>query len=213
MVGPSIMLAGLALGSGEFILWPYITYKTGFIFFWACMLGVITQFFVNMEIERWTLVTGESAVTGFCRLSRHWAWIMLVLNVVPWAWPGWATGAGTLLSWILFPPGEGAAEQGYAAAAQYVPHFAIAGLLLVGIILTLGPVVYKTVERIQIVLVGSIFLLVVLLSILVIPARCGPCHAEGLRQYWRDALSRTDPGTGDHHSAWGTCFRWGRRND
>ena len=168
MVGPSIMLAGLALGSGEFILWPYITYKTGFIFFWACMLGVITQFFVNMEIERWTLVTGESAVTGFCRLSRHWVWIMLVLNVVPWAWPGWATGAGTLLSWILFPPGEGAAEQGYAAAAQYVPHFAIAGLLLVGIILTLGPVVYKTVEKIQIVLVVIIFLLVVLLSIVVI---------------------------------------------
>ena len=25
MVGPSIMLAGLSLGSGEFVLWPYIT--------------------------------------------------------------------------------------------------------------------------------------------------------------------------------------------
>ena len=33
MVGPSIMLAGLALGSGEFVIWPYITYKLGFIFF------------------------------------------------------------------------------------------------------------------------------------------------------------------------------------
>ena len=71
MVGPSIMLAGLALGSGEFVMWPYITYKSGFIFFWACMLGVITQFFLNMEIERYTLATGESAITGFCRLSRH----------------------------------------------------------------------------------------------------------------------------------------------
>ncbi|MCP4812376.1 MAG: hypothetical protein GY888_07700, partial [Planctomycetaceae bacterium] len=27
MLGPSIILAGLALGSGEFIFWPYITYK------------------------------------------------------------------------------------------------------------------------------------------------------------------------------------------
>ena len=35
MLGPSLMLAGLALGSGEFVLWPYITYKAGFIFFWA----------------------------------------------------------------------------------------------------------------------------------------------------------------------------------
>lgn len=102
LVGPSIILAGLALGSGEFIFWPYLTYKSGFVFFWACMLGVTTQFFMNLEIERWTLATGESAITGFCRLSRHWAWVMLIMNIVPWIWPGWATGASMLFSWTLF---------------------------------------------------------------------------------------------------------------
>ena len=50
MVGPSIMLAGLALGSGEFVLWPYITYKAGFLFFWACMLGVTTQYLSLIHI-------------------------------------------------------------------------------------------------------------------------------------------------------------------
>jgi hypothetical protein len=102
LVGPSVILAGLSLGSGEFIFWPYITYKSGFVFFWACMLGVLTQFFINMEIERWTLATGETAITGFCRLSRLWAPIMLLLNIVPWIWPGWATGAGEMFSWTLF---------------------------------------------------------------------------------------------------------------
>ncbi|MES2789637.1 MAG: Nramp family divalent metal transporter [Planctomycetota bacterium] len=102
LVGPSIILAGLALGSGEFIFWPYVTYKSGFVFFWACMLGVLTQFFMNLEIERWTLATGESAITGFCRLSRKWAWVMLTMNIVPWIWPGWAMGASTMLSWMLF---------------------------------------------------------------------------------------------------------------
>jgi hypothetical protein len=102
LVGPSVILAGLSLGSGEFVFWPYITYKSGFVFFWACMLGVITQFFMNMEIERWTLATGESAITGFCRLSRWWAPVMLALNFVPWVWPGWATGACQLLSWLAF---------------------------------------------------------------------------------------------------------------
>ncbi|MGC3971284.1 MAG: Nramp family divalent metal transporter [Pirellulales bacterium] len=53
MIGPSIMLAGLALGSGEFVFWPYITYKIGFTFIWACLVGVITQYFLNMEITRW----------------------------------------------------------------------------------------------------------------------------------------------------------------
>ena len=102
LVGPSVILAGLALGSGEFVFWPYLPYRSGFIFFWACLLGVITQYFINLEIERWTLATGESAITGFCRLSRWWAPVMLLLNILPWIWPGWATGAGKLLSWLVF---------------------------------------------------------------------------------------------------------------
>src|SRR5688572_14271881 len=73
MIGPSIILAGLALGSGEFILWPLLTLKSGFVFFWACILAVVMQYFLNMEIMRWTLATGESAVAGFVRLSRTWA--------------------------------------------------------------------------------------------------------------------------------------------
>ena len=169
MVGPSIMLAGLSLGSGEFILWPYLTYKSGFIFFWACILGVVTQFFINMEVERWTLATGESAITGFCRLSPHWAWIMLVLNILPWAWPAWATGAGQMLSWLLLGPEvitDSAGQISYVA--KYVPQLGIAGLFLVGIVLTAGPVVYNTVEKIQVFLVGLILVLVVVISAIVI---------------------------------------------
>jgi len=33
---------------------------------------VVTQFFINMEIERYTLATGETALTGFSRYWRHW---------------------------------------------------------------------------------------------------------------------------------------------
>ena len=168
MVGPSIMLAGLALGSGEFILWPYIAYRAEFVFFWACLLGVITQFFLNMEIERWTLATGESAITGFCRLSRHWAWIILILNIIPWAWPGWATGAGQILSWIVWGPVETVEGESVAYAARHVSLLGIAGLLLVGIVLTAGPVVYNTVEKIQTVLVAFIVLLAIGLAVLVV---------------------------------------------
>nr|NIP84752.1 hypothetical protein [Planctomycetales bacterium] len=89
MIGPGIVLAGLALGSGEFLLWPYITYRSGFVFFWACILGVTTQYFLNMEIARWTLATGESAITGFCRLGRTWAYVFLALNIIPWMLPAW----------------------------------------------------------------------------------------------------------------------------
>jgi hypothetical protein len=36
MVGPSIILAGLSIGSGEFVLWPRLTAEYGFAVFWGC---------------------------------------------------------------------------------------------------------------------------------------------------------------------------------
>jgi hypothetical protein len=178
MIGPSIMLAGLALGSGEFVLWPYITYKSGFVFFWACVLGVITQFFVNMEITRWALATGESAVTGFARLSKHWAGIFLFLNVVPWMIPAWAMGSAQLLSWLTFgaqlDPATG------IVSAPYVSEIAITTLVLCGVALTAGPVVYNTVEKIQLFLVSFIMIVVVALGFLLIRSDAWVALAGGL---------------------------------
>jgi hypothetical protein len=58
-----VIAAGIGLASGEFILWPYITSQVGLVFLWAAVVGVVTQFFINMEIERYTLATGETALT------------------------------------------------------------------------------------------------------------------------------------------------------
>jgi len=164
MIGPGLMLAGVALGGGEYILWPYIVYKIGFVFIWACFLGVLTQFFLNMEIERWTLATGESAITGFCRMSKQWAWVFLLCNIIPWAWPAWATGAAQIVNWMAVNQLGVAALRG----EEYVNYFGIAGLVIVGIVLTAGPVVYNTVEKIQVFLVTFILVLLVTLAIMVV---------------------------------------------
>ena len=168
MIGPSLILAGLALGSGELVIWPYITYKSQFIFFWAALLGVGTQYFINMEITRWTLATGESAITGFARLSRHWAGVFLVLNIVPWVLPAWATGAAEIASWLLWEPELSRnAVTGAVAVPQslYVVPIAIGSMFFCGFLLTAGPVIYETVERIQMVLVALILVLVIGLAI------------------------------------------------
>ena len=156
LIGPSILLLGLSIGSGEFVLWPYITYKFGFVVFWACMVGITTQYFLNMEIERWTLATGETAVAGFCRLWKHWAWIFLACNVIPWMWPGWASGAATLLTW----------ETGGGEGVRTL--YSVLGLIGVGLVLSLGPVVYNTVEKLQMVLVALIFIFMISIFILVV---------------------------------------------
>ena len=67
-MGASVIILATALGSGELILWPYITTQVGIALVWLSVLGITVQFFLNMEIERYTLVTGETAVTGFSRM-------------------------------------------------------------------------------------------------------------------------------------------------
>ncbi len=153
MIGPSVILAGLSIGSGELILWPRLTAEWGFALFWACWLGVTVQFFLNMEIERYSLATGESAVVGFVRLWRGFGPVFFVCATIPWIWPGWATGAATLLHWELGLP---------------VRATAIGGLVLCGFVLSIGPVVYRTVELIQFVLVGTVFVLLAILAVSVV---------------------------------------------
>ena len=155
MIGPSVILVGLSIGSGELVLWPRLTAEWGFALFWACWVGVTIQFFLNMEIERYTLATGESAVVGFMRLSRLFGPVFLVCATVPWIWPGWATGGAMLLSWQLDVP---------------VMPTAVAGLLACGLILSVGPVVYRTVEAVQLVLVAGIFAGLVVLAVVLVRA-------------------------------------------
>jgi hypothetical protein len=169
MVGPSIILAGLALGSGEYVLWPYITFRSQFVFFWACLLAVVMQYFLNVEIMRWTLATGETAMTGIIRLSRRLAVLFLLLNVLPWVIPAWSKGAGEIIGWLIAEPAF--SPEGKMLPGAYDTWLAMAGIVLCGIVLTAGPVVYETVEKVQMVLVGLIMLIVVGLAIWLISGR------------------------------------------
>jgi hypothetical protein len=156
VLGPSVLLLAGAIGSGEFVLWPYITSQVGLAVVWLVVVGVLTQYFLNMEIERYTLATGETAVTGFTRLWKPWSWLFIIMTVVPWAWPGWASGGTTTLSFVL------------GISPDVVPYITIGVLVLIGLVLTASPVVYQTVEKIQFFMVGLIvlFLLYALVALL-----------------------------------------------
>jgi hypothetical protein len=149
VLGPSVLLLAGAIGSGEYVLWPYITSQVGLALVWLVIVGVGTQYFLNMEIERYTLATGETAVTGFTRLWKPWGALFIVMTIVPWAWPGWATGGTTTLSFAM----------GFSEDA--VPYITIGVLLLIGVVLTVSPVVYQTVEKIQFFFVGLIVLFMI----------------------------------------------------
>src|SRR5688500_7336788 len=81
IVGPGIVAAGVGLGSGEFVFFPYVASQIGLGFLWAAIVGVGLQFILNMEFERYTLATGETALTGFSRLGRHWGLVFVVMTL------------------------------------------------------------------------------------------------------------------------------------
>jgi len=148
VVGPSVLLLAGAIGSGEFVLWPYISTQVGLALVWLVVIGVTTQYFLNMEIERYTLATGETAVTGFTRLWKPWGVLFIVMAVGAWMWPGWATGGTTTMAFAFGWP-EGS-----------IPYVTIGVLVLIGAILTVSPVVYRTVEKIQFFLVALIVIFI-----------------------------------------------------
>ena len=92
VLGPSVILAGVGVGSGEYILWPYISSNAGIGFLYLAVVGVTIQYFLNMEIERYTLATGETAIAGFARSWKPWGVLFCVFAVMPNIWPGWGTG-------------------------------------------------------------------------------------------------------------------------
>jgi hypothetical protein len=154
LLGPSFIILGLGLGSGEVILWPYLTSHYGLGIIWGAVIGITFQFFMNMEIERYALVHGESVFVGLTRKVRFISYWFLLSTFLPWIWPGIIASSAKILSYVF----------GFSNSS----YLAIILLIVIGLILSLGPVLYKTVERFQkiLILIGvpSIFLLSVILA-------------------------------------------------
>ena len=70
IIGPSFILLGLALGSGELIMWPYLSAVWGLGLLWGGFLGITFQYVLNLEIMRYSLAWGESVFVGFRKLSK-----------------------------------------------------------------------------------------------------------------------------------------------
>ncbi|MDD4026600.1 MAG: Nramp family divalent metal transporter [Candidatus Shapirobacteria bacterium] len=155
MIGPSFVLLGMGLGSGELIMWPYLAANFGLGIVWAAIIGITFQFFINMEIERYTLVTGESVFVGLARKLKIISPIWFILStIIPWMWPGIILSSAVLTANIF--------------GFKNTNLIAILMLITIGLILSLSKVAYKTQEKIQKLLifigVPFIFLLTFYLS-------------------------------------------------
>lgn len=109
-IGPGIVMMGIQIGGGEWLLGPEITVKYGGGLMWIATVAIILQVFYNMECGRYALYCGEPVLTGFMRMKPSpgfWMGVMLLLNASALI-PGLSThGAAIIASLYLgHPPME-----------------------------------------------------------------------------------------------------------
>ncbi len=134
MLGPSFIILALGLGSGEIILWPYLVANYGLGVAWGAILGISFQFFINMEIERYALVKGESVFVGIARFLPVATYWFILSTFIGFGLPGIVAASAQVLAQVF-----GLAD---------FKWLAIGLLLLIGFILTVGRSIYSLMERI-----------------------------------------------------------------
>lgn len=171
VVGPSVIALGMGLGAGEFLLWPNLVASGGFSIWWLFWLGVLTQFVVIGEIERWTIATGESILAGMARLDRFgfWPWFFLVATLASFFWPGWAAESAAFVATTL-------AQLTGQPPLDWQP-LALAMLLLIYVALAGSTIVYNALEKFEILLV---LLFIPLLIVTLLFAGIGGDDVAGL---------------------------------
>ncbi len=154
LLGPSFIILALGLGSGEVILWPYLTSNYGLGLAWGALAGITFQFFINMEIERYALVRGESVFVGISKFFRVAPYWFIASTFIGFGLPGIIAASAqviaTLFGWDDFK------------------WLAIGFLLLIGVILTVGKTIYGMMEKLtkSVIMIGvpSIFILAIIFS-------------------------------------------------
>lgn len=100
-VGVGVIITGMAMGTGELIMWPLLTTQYGLAILWFALVGITLQYFINQEVARSTLATGESFFTSSGRVIYWSPLFWFIAAILLYAWPGWASTLGTILAELI----------------------------------------------------------------------------------------------------------------
>ena len=133
-IGPGIVMCGIQIAGGEWLVGPEITARYGGGLMWIATIAILVQVFYNMECGRYALYTGEPIMTGFLRSKpgpRFWVGVFLLMSsgaIIP----GMTTQAAAVITAIIIdrPPGE--ADRVMVMTFAYLLFIAVAIPVLVG---------------------------------------------------------------------------------
>lgn len=168
IIGPSAIVLGVAIGSGEWLIGPSVTAQYGPGLLWIATVSIILQTVLNLEMVRYTMYTGEPIFVGMARLrpgSRFWGAVLVIISFLERAWPGWAFTAATAVAMLAL---------GRLAGPQDSTLIIILGAVLMLVcvaLVSIGGVIERTLEIVQWIMIGLILVFLIGINLAVSPAQ------------------------------------------
>jgi len=158
-LGPGLIISASLVGSGELVATTKLGAETGFTLLWLILLGCLLKVFVQIELARYAVSSGETTLTAFNRLPgprlrAGWVlWLYLIATALTYA------ALGGVIGGIV-----------QAFALAFTINTSAVALLIVGFtvaVLVLGR--YRAIEALATLLV-VVFTLVTLFTVIALQA-------------------------------------------
>ncbi|MGI8910075.1 MAG: Nramp family divalent metal transporter [Rubrobacteraceae bacterium] len=110
-MGPGLILSASIVGSGELIATTTLGAQVGFAILWMVIFSTLVKVAVQIELARWTILTGEPALTGYNKVPPKFGrigwvnvlWSLLALSKILQI--GGIVGGVAIALSVLFPIG------------------------------------------------------------------------------------------------------------
>src|SRR5512141_1660701 len=140
ILGPAVIALGGTIGGGEWLVGPSLFVKWGLVLLWITTISSLLQVFLNLEMCRYTLYTGEPITVGFMRLApgrAFWGILFSVVGFLERALPGWALGTATAIAALQLGKIPAAGDRGTVVFWGYIVFASCCLIICLG----------KTIER------------------------------------------------------------------
>ena len=89
-LGPGLILSASIVGSGELIATTALGAQVGFVILWMVIFSTLVKVAVQVELARWTISTGQPALTGYNKVPPKFGpigwinllWVVMALSKV-----------------------------------------------------------------------------------------------------------------------------------
>lgn len=160
VLGPAVIALGGTIGGGEWLVGPSLFVQWGLALLWITTISSLLQVFLNLEMCRYTLYTGEPITVGFMRLApgrAFWGILFSVVGFLERALPGWALGTATAVAALQLGKIPAAGDRGTVVFWGYIVFASCC------LIICMGRKIERTLEWanwiMMIVVLGGLFLL------------------------------------------------------